>query len=357
MEECRKLEAEEEAQAGVDIWKYAFGFVDMAVVKCAIELGIPDTLVNQDKPMTLSEISAALRCSPPQLYRIMRYLVHRKIVKEVASTATDGSIGYISTPLSRRMTSHGDGTLAPLILLESSPVMLAPWLNLSARVLLEGENTRSPFERANDEEIWQYAAKNPGHSELINEAMACDARLVVPAIVKGCPEVFEGVENVVDVGGGNGTALGLLVKAFPWVKGINFDLPHVVSVANKYDGVENVGGDMFKSVPKADAAFTMWVLHDWNDEYCIRILEKCKEAIRGEEKCGKMIIVDAVVEEKKDEEVELVRLMLDMVMVAHTNNGKERTLKEWEYVLTEAGFSSFKVKHIEAVQSVIEAYP
>jgi hypothetical protein len=51
--------------------------------------------------------------------------------------------------------------------------------------------------------------------------------------------------------------LHMLVKAFPWLRGINFDLPHVVSEAVEFHGVEHVGGDMFQSVPKADAVFLM----------------------------------------------------------------------------------------------------
>ena len=49
--------------------------------------------------------------------------------------------------------------------------------------------------------------------------------------------------------------------------------------------------------------------------------------------------------------------MLDMVMMAHTTTGKERTLKEWDYVLKKAGFNRYTVKPIRAVKSVIEAYP
>lgn len=57
-----------------------------------------------------------------------------------------------------------------------------------------------------------------------------------------------------DVGGGNGTSMGMVVKAFPWIKGINFDLPPVASAAPDWDGVDHVGGDMFEGIPKADAA-------------------------------------------------------------------------------------------------------
>ena len=74
---------------------------------------------------------------------------------------------------------------------------------------------------------------------------------------QGCPGLFDGLSSLVDVGGGNGTTIKLLVKACPWLQGINFDLPHVVSVAAEISGVEHVGGDMFESVPKADAAFIL----------------------------------------------------------------------------------------------------
>ncbi|KAK8552882.1 hypothetical protein V6N13_055660 [Hibiscus sabdariffa] len=95
------------------------------------------------------------------------------------------------------------------------------------------------------------------------------------------------------------------------------------------------------------------LLHDWDDEECIKILKKCREAIPRDR--GKIIIVRSVIEEDKDDKLEFVRLMLDMVMMAHTSKGRERTLKQWEYLLGEAGFTRFNVKRIRAVQSVIEA--
>ncbi|XVF45593.1 hypothetical protein PTKIN_Ptkin02bG0218600 [Pterospermum kingtungense] len=350
MGEIKVRGVEEDARAEVDIWNYVFGYVNVAVVKCAIELGIADAIENHGSPMTLSELTAVLRCEPSRLYRIMRFLVHYQIFKQ--EPISQDSIGFSPTPLSRRMTKHGEKSMAAFILLESSPAMLAPWHGLSARVL---ESGNSPFEAANGKDVWSYAEANAGHSKLIDEAMACDARVAVSAIIEACPEVFDGLGNLVDVGGGNGTALSMLVKAFPWIRGINFDLPHVVAVAPKFDGIENVAGDMFECVPNADAAFLMWVLHDWDDEECIKILKKCREAIPQDK--GKVIIVEAVVGQDKDDKLEFVRLMLDMVMMAHTNKGKERTLKEWSYVLEEAGFTRFNVKPIHAVQSVIEAYP
>ncbi|KAM1031365.1 hypothetical protein ACFX2C_035165 [Malus domestica] len=346
---------EEEEHAKVDVWKYVFGFVEIAVVKCVIELGIAEAIETRGSPMTLLELSSALRCDPSHLYRIMRVLVHLKIFKE-QTTIQLGSKSYAQTPLSRLLLKSGENSMAELILLESSPTMLAPWHTLSSRV--QG-NLRNPvFEEVHGKDLWSFGVANPDHNKLFNEAMACDARLAVPALVKSCVEVFKGVGTLVDVGGGNGTTLRLLVEACPWIQGINFDLPHVVSDVQKPDRIENVGGDMFDCVPKADAVIIKWVLHDWGDDDCIRILKKCREAIPIDK--GKVIIVEAVIDEK-DEKANLklkkARLMLDMVMIARTGTGKERTMEEWEYVLGEAGFSRHTITPIHTIQSVIQAFP
>jgi hypothetical protein len=98
-----------------------------------------------------------------------------------------------------------------------------------------------------------------------------------------------------------------------------------------------------------------WVLHDWGDKECIQILRKCREAIPEDK--GKVIIVEAVIEEAQVDKLTDVRLALDMIMMAHTTTGKERTFKEWGFLLSEAGFRRYTVKPIRAVQSVIEAFP
>ncbi|KAK4849017.1 hypothetical protein QYF36_019884 [Acer negundo] len=80
---------------------------------------------------------------------------------------------------------------------------------------------------------------------------------------------FENVKQLVDVGGGLGVTLKAVTAKYPHIKGINFDLPHVIQRAPNYPGVEHVGGDMFESVPKGDAIFMKWILHDWSDEHCL----------------------------------------------------------------------------------------
>jgi len=67
-----------------------------------------------------------------------------------------------------------------------------------------------------------------------------------------------------------------------------------------------------------------WVLHDWNDELSVKILKKCKEAISGKGKEGKVIIIDIAIDETSDDG-ELTELKLDYDLVMLTMfNGKER---------------------------------
>ena len=87
----REAKWNEEKQEEVDIWKYIFGFIETAVVKCAIKLGIPDAIESHGSPMTLSKLSLTLGCAPSPLYRIMRFLMQRGLFK--GKLNSQGSLG------------------------------------------------------------------------------------------------------------------------------------------------------------------------------------------------------------------------------------------------------------------------
>ncbi|XP_056690492.1 acetylserotonin O-methyltransferase-like [Spinacia oleracea] len=55
--EHRGKEEEEEAEASVDIWRYVFGFTEMAIVKCANDLGIADVFHKNGGSMSTSRAS------------------------------------------------------------------------------------------------------------------------------------------------------------------------------------------------------------------------------------------------------------------------------------------------------------
>ncbi|KAI3711123.1 hypothetical protein L2E82_40982 [Cichorium intybus] len=83
--------------------------------------------------------------------------------------------------------------------------------------------------------------------------MASDARLVSSFIIKHCARAFEGLTSVVIVAGVTGTIAKAIAKAFPNIKCICFDLPHVVSGLEGSKNMSYACGDMFEAIPKADA--------------------------------------------------------------------------------------------------------
>ncbi|KAK4380874.1 Acetylserotonin O-methyltransferase [Sesamum angolense] len=301
---------DEEAQSRVDVWKYAYGFDTMRVVACVIELELPDVLENHGSPMTLSQLSSAVGCPETSLYRILRFLTHNGIFKKQGNSTEDpASVSYAQTPLSRLLTRDNMG---PFVLLQAGPP--GQRFGMSTKDLKAGKGSGLEAEYSEDI-IWKPEVEE-AYDKLFQEFLACHARASTKAIIDYCPEAFQGISCLVDVGGHQGTAVGMLVKAFPWIKGINFDRPDVVSEAPPIDGIEHVGGDMFESVPKADAVMLMWILHDWSDSLCIDILKKCKEAVPAD--TGKVIIVEAVIDEEGGDEYTGARLALDMTVMAVT---------------------------------------
>lgn len=75
------------------------------------------------------------------------------------------------------------------------------------------------------------------------------------AILEGYKEGFNSIGSLVDVGGGTGGVLAEIVRSYPHIEGINFDLPHVVATTPACNGVTHFGGDMFDTIPCADTVF------------------------------------------------------------------------------------------------------
>lgn len=94
-------------------------------------------------------------------------------------------------------------------------------------------------------------------------------------------------------------------------------------------------------------------LHGYDDDDCIKILNKCKEAIPA--KGGRLIIVEIVVDIDETLEFARSRLCMDLELVVF--GGKERTKDEWKNLLTEAGFGNYKIIPMAINEAIIEAYP
>ncbi|CAI0388178.1 unnamed protein product [Linum tenue] len=205
--------------------------------------------------------------------------------------------------------------------------------------------------------FWDAMAREPSLMQTFYGAMSGDSKLVARVLVSDCcKELFRGVGSLVDVGGGTGTMAAAIARAYPDINCTVFELPQVVPDSQSQDHLQFVGGNMFQeNIPHGDALLLKWVLHNWDDDNCVKILKKCREA---NEKSGKVILIDMVVgnNQPKGGDFSQVQLCSDLLMMCLLN-GKERTETELNNLLMAAGFSGYKIVRAIGPRSIIEAYP
>ncbi|KAK9132288.1 hypothetical protein Scep_011816 [Stephania cephalantha] len=119
---------------------------------------------------------------------------------------------------------------------------------------------------------------------MFNEAMAADSTVISSVLVTKCKDIFHGLTTLVDVGGGIGVMGRAIAEAFPHINCSILDLPHVMAACEGSENLEFVAGEMFQAIPSADAVLLKWVLHDWSNEDCSKIFNRCREGIASKEK-------------------------------------------------------------------------
>ncbi|XP_011069564.1 caffeic acid 3-O-methyltransferase-like [Sesamum indicum] len=202
--------------------------------------------------------------------------------------------------------------------------------------VLEGGNlTETIYKKSNYEVI----LSNPEITKVMYDAMKAHSTVLMKKIVQ-VYDGFSSLSSIVDVGGCTGAAVGIIVAKYPHIKGINFDLPQVVKNAPSYNGVEHIGGDMFVQVPKGDVILLKHILHNWNDEKCIKLLKNCYKALPDK---GKLIVMDYILSNNPKTDVHAKYASgMDIIMLMNLE-GKERTTDEFETLATKAEFTEFKV--------------
>jgi len=130
------------------------------------------------------------------------------------------------------------------------------------------------------------------------------------------------------------------LQAHPQMSGVLFDLPHVIESAKRHIDAagltgrcEVVAGDFFESVPsRGDAYILKSIIHDWDDEHALKILQNCLRAMAEN---GKLLLVEGVI--PPGNETSFGKLVdLHMLVMA---DGGERTEAEYRALFAAAGFT------------------
>jgi hypothetical protein len=317
------------------------GFADTQYVALAARLGIADLLAAG--PLSADVLAEATHSHPDALYRALRAMAARGIFAESAGRQ------FALTSLSEFLrAAHPDSLRGTAIRCGGS------WYRAYGDLPYSVATGKNAFHHVHGQSLFEYLVDHPNESEMFDHAMTSSAKKAVPTVLEAYD--FSWAQTVVDVAGGQGMLLSAILRAHPQMRGVLFDLPHVVAGAERLlreagvaDRCEVVGGDFFERVlPRGDLYTLRFIIHDWEDEPAAAILRNCAQAMHPQ---GKVALIEMVLGEPNS--AELGPLMdLDMLLIP---GGRERTAEEYERLLATAGLRLTRIVPTKGFACVLEA--
>ncbi len=323
-----------------------FGRWRSQILYAGAALGVFDHL-DQDETVGAAALAPQVGADPALLYRLMRALA------SIGLLAEDDRRGFRLTEAGTLLRDDHPHSLKAMALLEEGPEHYAVWKHL-VPILRDGG--RDGFVREFRMPLFEYARKNASYGAIFNRAMtsysAVQAQWALAALAT---EDFTSIRTFCDVAGGHGYLACAFLEAYPDLSGIVFDLPEVIADTeflwapklNIADRCRYLGGDMFQEVPAADAYLLKNILHDWNDEECVRILTSVR---RASAEGARLFAIEHVI--PGPEQPHFAKLFDIHMMCGLT--GRERTAAEHAELLATGGWRYEGLRQARgALQSVI----
>jgi hypothetical protein len=328
-------------------------------VRIALELKLFEIV---SKPTSLDELVQKTDADPVILQRILRAVCSIGYLKQTAVTQWEPSplTQALNVPALRDwMKAHFDHRM---VVTGRFP----EWLKKRGHKAI-GSFEDNVWTDVMGETIWEYYDKHPEDSAIFDSAMSIQenfpkAMLPPYPFSEDVSEVRTDPDAVtlVDIGGGFGQALKKIQGEYPGLKGrfVVQDLPKTISQIDaaqaKKDGFQPMAHDFFTPQPIKGAKYyhLRRVLHDWNDEACIKILQATRVAMESTADYSRLLIHDFVL---PDVGCGFVEAMVDLMMM-QTCDGMERTETQWHELSGKAGFKIVKIwRADEGSNAVIEA--
>jgi len=319
-----------------------------AALNVAIELRIAEQVAAGRKSVSALAAGSGRALNEDALYRVLRALASVGIFSEVRPRE------FASTPPAEFLRGDVPWTLRELVRWLSEPLHF----RVHAELMHSVETGRPSVEKVTGSPVFEFFPKNRELSELFNDAMTNFSRAIVPAVLEAYD--FSGVNMLVDIAGGHGAVLTSILKQYPTMRGLLFDLDHVVAGAapairaEGLDGrVQTASGDFFKAVPGGGDLYLMkHIIHDWDDERATLILKNIRRVLEGQPN-GRVVLLESVLQ--PGNEPDLGKL-IDLEMLTFPG-GLERTADQFTALFTRAGFTLSRIVPTHSPVSVIEARP
>ena len=316
------------------------GYWTTQAVYVAAKLGIADLLTHG--PRSADDLAKATNVHAPSLYRLLRGLA------SMGAFSEDGESHFSLTPLAECIRTDAPGSQRALAIMCGEEHYQA-W----GELLYSVQTGKTAFEKLYGMPVFDFLSKNLEQAKIFDAAMVGVHGRETAAMTDAYD--FSGIAVLADVGGGNGSLLTTVLKKYPDMQGILYDLPGVTERAKsnlQAAGLANrcqvIGGNFFESVPAgADAYLMRHIIHDWDDEKATTILRNIQQSMKNG---GRLLVVEGVIVKGNDP---CFGKLLDLTMLT-IPGGKERTEEEFRKLYESAGFLLSKIVPTKTEVSVIE---
>jgi hypothetical protein len=293
-------------------------------------------------PRSVEELASATSTRPDALYRLLRALASVGIFAEGEPRR------FSLTPLAEPLRSDLPGSKRALALMSGDEQFRA-WAEIDYSI----QTGKPSFEKVYGQPVFDYLRDHPTQAQIFDAAMVGIHGRESAALLDAYD--FSGCGVLADIGGGNGSQIITVLERYPAMKGILFDLPHVIERARSQiasagcqDRCELVGGSFFDAVPQGADFYTLrHIIHDWDDEKSLAILGNCQQAMSAS---SKLLVVESVIPPGNEP---FNGKLLDLVMLL-IPGGKERTQDEYRALFAEAGLELTRVVPTGTEVSIIE---
>jgi hypothetical protein len=335
-------EVSPEAAAAQQIIQLATGYIASTATYLAVKLRIADRLAAS--PKTAADLAKEASVNEDALYRVMRTLTSLGVFEETTPRT------FANNLPSSMLRSEVQGSMYDMALWMSDPFHFQVY----ADALYSVETGKPAVEKTFGMPIFEYFPKNPQESEIFNNAMTMFSGMVIPAVLEAYD--FSSIGTLVDVAGGHGRVLTSILEKYPSMRGVLFDLEHVIAGARP--AIDRLGltnrchtatGDFFKAVPPGGDAYIMkHIIHDWNDAEAIAILKNIRTAMNPG---GRVILLESVIAPGSQPDFGKI-IDLEMLLMP---GGRERTEQEFRDLFERAGFTLTRIVPTKSPLSVVEA--
>ncbi len=218
------------------------GYWISQAIYAAAKFSIADHL--KDGPKSVDELAEATSTNADALYRLLRALASKGIFSEGEPRQ------FSLTPLAEPLQSDVPGSKRALALMSGDEQFHA-WAEIEYSI----QTGKIAFEKVYGKPIFDYLGDNPDKARIFDAAMVGIHGRESDAILDAYD--FSEFGIVADIGGGNGSQITGILQRHTAMKGILFDMPHVIErakiqieSAGLSDRCELVAGNFFDAVPE-----------------------------------------------------------------------------------------------------------